>query len=369
MKERHDWPKNRENLLTVDFDQILYRLLKQQKEDRERVQLGSNKDKEVYKTISDMKEMMTSLKEEPLKLQVMMAKTKTGKRKGKEPVTQASSSESDSEEEKEPSRKLTKAERKALNQIRGGQGTSRKRGESSKDGGNGSGSNKLTKGNKAKVSMLNHRVVETVVESAETVADMGTGRITSANIDGLAPAAASAPEATPMAWPMTMSRLVFKRGMPTIMVQTRKGRKTSQSQPAPGESSKRPQEKEPIQIEEGDDEEEDERLRAEDELLAKQRAMERDSEAGKAKVEEEEPRKKKNVYTMPVENRIDFEQFVDRILESQRDLVTLKEIIVVSPKLREEFKHRMTRKKVMRVKLSEIIPPEANRAPPGTKMD
>ncbi|GBG77960.1 hypothetical protein CBR_g25891 [Chara braunii] len=161
-----------------------------------------------------------------------------------------------------------------------------------------------------------------------------------------------------MARPMTMSRPVLKRGTPTITIQTRKERKISQSQPTLGESSKGPQEKEPIMIEEGDDEEEDERLRAEDELLTKQRAMERDSETGKAKVEEEEPRKKKNVYTIPVEKMIDFEQLVDRILESQRDLVTLKEILAVSSKLLEEFKQRMSRKKVMTFKLSEIIPPE-----------
>ncbi|GBG71723.1 hypothetical protein CBR_g9134 [Chara braunii] len=186
---------------------------------------------------------------------------------------------------------------------------------------------------------------------------------------GSAPAAASAPKATPMTRPMMISKPVLKRGMPTVMVQTRKGRKTSQSQPAPGESSKEPQEKKPILVEAGDDDNKDERLRAEDELLAKQRAMERASEARKTQVEEEEPRKKKNVYSILVEQGIDFEQLVDRILESQPNLVTLKEILAVSPKLCEEFKQRMTRKKVMTVKLSEIIPPEANWAPPGTKMD
>ncbi|GBG79140.1 hypothetical protein CBR_g28855 [Chara braunii] len=187
--------------------------------------------------------------------------------------------------------------------------------------------------------------------------------------DRSALAAASAPEATPMTRPMMMSRPVLKRGMPTVMMQTRKGRKTSKSQSAPGESSKGPLEKEPIQVEEGNDDEEDKRLRAEDELLAKQRAMKRPSKTGKTQVEDEEPRKKKNVYSIPVEQGIDFEQLVDRILESQRDLVTLKEILAVSPKLREKFKQRMTRKKVMTVKPSEIIPPEANWAPPGMKMD
>ncbi|GBG58615.1 hypothetical protein CBR_g15 [Chara braunii] len=104
MKERYDWPKIRENLLAGDFDQILYRLLKQQEENRERLQLGTDKDKQFYKTLSDMREMMSSMKEERLKLQVMMVKAKTWKRKGKEPVTEESSSasESESEEEREP---------------------------------------------------------------------------------------------------------------------------------------------------------------------------------------------------------------------------------------------------------------------------
>ncbi|GBG87037.1 hypothetical protein CBR_g44494 [Chara braunii] len=146
MKNRYDWPKIRENLLARNFDLILYRLLKQQKENRERTQLGTDKDRKVYKTLSDMKEMMTSMKKERLKLQVMMAKAKTWKRKAKEPVTEESSSESESEEEREPPRKLTKGERKALNQIRGGQDTSRKQGENSRNGGNGSGERQADQG-------------------------------------------------------------------------------------------------------------------------------------------------------------------------------------------------------------------------------
>ncbi|GBG93136.1 hypothetical protein CBR_g59533 [Chara braunii] len=432
MKERYDWPKIRENLLAGNFDQILYRLLKQQKENRERIQLGTDKDREVYKTLSDMKEMMTGMKEERLKLQVMMAKAKTGKRKGKEPVTEESSSESESEEEREPPRKLTKAERKALNQIRGGQGTSRKQGESSKNEGNGSGERQeyvckycdmkghvirfchiLAKDKKdhivfttirGEVFDLEGNLIDQDIEGGmrkEVFRRMGrplpaTFRLASleeaslfeleeimasleiggcdekeleekkediahrarevtkklgkcqdfivqlcvnmeevwSNLpnvflvggwgkegqDRSAPAAASTPEATPMTRPMMMSRPVLKRGMPTVMVQTRKGRKTSQSQPAPGESSKEPQEKEPIQVEEGDDDEEDERLQAEDKLLAKQRAMERASEAEKTQIEEEEPRKKKNVYSIPNRadglSRVDWDSTTDQAEDS-----------------------------------------------------
>ncbi|GBG91848.1 hypothetical protein CBR_g53739 [Chara braunii] len=126
MTGRYDWPKIKENLLAGSFDQMLYRLLRQQKEDREKEGVSADKDQAVYKTLTDMRNMMADMKEERLKLQVMMVQTKGGKRKGKAPVVEevsSCSSEEEDEEEVEPPRKLTKAERKALNQIRGGQGT------------------------------------------------------------------------------------------------------------------------------------------------------------------------------------------------------------------------------------------------------
>ncbi|GBG86407.1 hypothetical protein CBR_g41403 [Chara braunii] len=127
MQGRYDWTKVRQNALVGKFDDILYRLLRQQKEEREKVKLGEVKDGEIYKTLTCMREIMEGMKEERLKLQVMLAKEKNSKRKGKEPAGKESDSES--EEEKEPPRKLTKAERKILNQIQGGQGTSRKQGK------------------------------------------------------------------------------------------------------------------------------------------------------------------------------------------------------------------------------------------------
>ncbi|GBG70895.1 hypothetical protein CBR_g8195 [Chara braunii] len=124
-----------------------------------------------------------------------------------------------------------------------------------------------------------------------------------------------------------------------------------------------------IPISGNEEDNEDESLRAEEDERARRRALERDPEKRKVEVSEEEPRKKKNIYSIPVEHGIDIERLIDNILESQRDLVTLKEILVVSPKIREEFKQRMTRKRVIRVKLDEVIPHEANWSPPGTKMD
>ncbi|GBG62766.1 hypothetical protein CBR_g32356 [Chara braunii] len=121
MAGRYDWPKIKKNLLAGSFDQMLYRLLKQQKEDRKKEGVSADKDQTVYKILTDMRNMMADMKEERLKLQVMMVQTKGGKRKGKAPVVEevsSSRSEEEDEEEVQPARKLTKAERKALNQIR-----------------------------------------------------------------------------------------------------------------------------------------------------------------------------------------------------------------------------------------------------------
>ncbi|GBG72332.1 hypothetical protein CBR_g11911 [Chara braunii] len=162
-------------------------------------------------------------------------------------------------------------------------------------------------------------------------------------------------------------RPMLKRSAPTVAVQTRVRRRNEQLQKE--KESEKALEEESISITENEEDNEDEKLRVEEEERARRRALERESEKGKAEVSEEEPRKKKNIYLIPVEQGGDIEQLVNKILESQRDLVTLKEILEVSPKIREELKQRMTRKRVMTVKLGEVIPSEANWSPPGTKMD
>ncbi|GBG75032.1 hypothetical protein CBR_g19545 [Chara braunii] len=387
MQERYDWPKIRENLLAENFDQILYRLLKQQKEDRERVHLGADKDKEVYKTLAKMKEMIVDMREERLKFQVLAVKDQIvfttirgevfdfegnlidsniegGMRKeafrrmGRPlPATfrLASPEEANLFELEEAMASLEVCDCKEEKLEEKKEDIARRAREVTK-----------------RLGKCRDSIVRLCVDMEEVWPNLPNvflfGGSSSVGQDGSVSANAPTPGATSLVRPMVMSLPLLKRGMPVIMVQTRKGRKTVQSQPAPGESSRGPQEKEPIQMEDEEDEE-DEKPRAEDEQQARQRAMEKNLEKGKDEVEIEEPRKKKNVYTIPVEKKIDFEQIVDQILESQRDLVTLKEILVVSPKLREDFKQRMTKKRVMTVELSEIIPPEANWAPPGTKMD
>ncbi|GBG60321.1 hypothetical protein CBR_g4277 [Chara braunii] len=464
MTGRYDWPKIKEDLLAGSFDQMLYRLLKQQKEDREKEGVSADKDQAVYKNLTDKRNMMADMKEERLKLQVMMVQTKGGKMKGKTPVVEevsSSSSEEENEEEVEPARKLTKAEWKALNQIRGSQGTSKKQRNNNRGGGQGSDQEQaaqtppqqpqpqaggrgrgrgrgqgngggrgngvgrgnwlnwfckycgqvghgirfcqtVTKDENDKVIYTNIRgevydfegnlidpnVEEGMrkeafrrmgrdlpatfrlaspeeVEQIELEATMESLKIEDAKAGdeglskeqeeilqdgqgGLTDGTASQSGSSSAGRLMTttiLSRPAFKRPATAGLPQTRRARRPSRRRAAPEEGSSQPWETETISIEE-DDGEEDELLRVEDERQAKQRAMEREPETGKADVGEGELKKKKQVYTIPVEQGLDIEQIVDRILESQRDLFTLKEFLAASPKIREEFRHRLSRKKV-----------------------
>ncbi|GBG64123.1 hypothetical protein CBR_g40570 [Chara braunii] len=459
MQGRYDWSKVRQNALVGKFDDILYRLLRQQKEEREKVKLGEVKDNKIYKTLTYMREMMEGMKEERLKLQVMLASEKKSKRKGKESVGEESDSES--EEEKEPPRKLTKAERKVLNQIRGGQGTSLKQGknggqnnqggndnigagssrQSSQDqgqfqpqGGRGRGRGRgngqrscwawqqeatynycaekdhimwfcqlLSKDEKEGIVFTTIRgeifyyegnLIDPNIEEGmrkEAYRRMGrplpaTFRIASleeARLAGVEEAMASLHIDDSSTEPGGFREQVVERAQTITkrlarcrdsiirlcvdMEETRMRRRNEQLQEE--REPEKAVEEEPIPVSESDEDNEDEKLRAEEEEQARRRALEREPEKGKTEPGEEEPRKKKNIYSIPVEQGVDIEQLVDKILESQRDLVTLKEILAVSPKIQEKFKQRKTRKRVMTVNLGEVIPPEANWSPPGTKMD
>ncbi|GBG88395.1 hypothetical protein CBR_g47094 [Chara braunii] len=169
-----------------------------------------------------------------------------------------------------------------------------------------------------------------------------------------------------------LNRPVLRRGTSPAVPQAQKIKKRIQPRVAPVVSAKAQQEV-PVVIVEEDLDTEDEKLRAEDErqarLRAQKRGLDENQDKEKDEGDEEEHQKKKNRYTIPIEEGIDIEKMVDRTLESHRDLVTLKECLAASPKIREELKQRLTRRKVMTVKLGEVIPPEANWTPAGAKMD
>ncbi|GBG62768.1 hypothetical protein CBR_g32358 [Chara braunii] len=165
---------------------------------------------------------------------------------------------------------------------------------------------------------------------------------------------------------------VLRRGTSPVVLQAQKIKKGIQPRVAPVVSAKTQQEV-PVVIVEEDLDTEDEKLRVEDErqarLHAQKRGLDENQDKEKDEGEEEEYQKKKNRYTIPIEEGIDIEKMVDKILKSHRDLVTLKEFLAVSPKIWEELKQRPTRRKVMTVKLGKVIPPEANWTPAGAKMD
>ncbi|GBG80561.1 hypothetical protein CBR_g31021 [Chara braunii] len=272
MTGRYDWPKIKENLLAESFDKMLYRLLKQQKEDREK---------------------------EPIKLEAVM-------------------------------RSLTIEDAKA-----GDEGLNKEQEE---------------------ILQRAQTVVRQMTRCREAFvqvcADMneewpglplvflfgGWDRDGQGGLTDVIASQPGSPSAGRLMATTVLSRPAFKRPATAGLPQARRARRPPRPKAAPEEGPSQPRKTETIPIEE-DDGEEDELLRAEDERQAKQRAMEREPETGKTDVGEGELKKKKQVYTIPVEQGLDIEQIVDRILKSQRDLFTLKELLAASPKIREEFRH------------------------------
>ncbi|GBG59360.1 hypothetical protein CBR_g38388 [Chara braunii] len=378
MQWRYDWTKVRQNGLVEKFDDILYRLLRQQKEEREEVKLREVKDGEIYKTLICMREMMEDMKEERLKFQVMLAKEKNSKRKGKEPMVEESDSESE-EEKESPHEK----EGIVFTTIRGEvfdyegnsidpniEGGMRK--EAFRRMGRPlSATFRIASPEEAQLAEVEEAMAslhiddsptkpegfrEQVVEREQTITrrlarcrdsivllcvDIEEVWPALPNVflfgewgdkreDASGQAGTSALRETSQTVPMVSTmrpRPVLKRSAPTVAVQTRMRRRNEQLQKE--RESEKAVEEEPIPVSENDEDNEDEKLRAEEEERAHRRALEREPEKGKAEASEEEPRKKKNIYSIPVEHGVDIERLVDKILESQRDLVTLKEILAV----------------------------------------
>ncbi|GBG64412.1 hypothetical protein CBR_g44296 [Chara braunii] len=312
---------------------MLYRLLKQQKEDHEKEEVSADKDQAVYKTLTDMRNMMADMKEERLKLQIEL---------------EAAMESLTIEDAKVGDEGLSKKQEEVLQRAR----------------------SVIKKMNRCREACV--QVCADMNEEWPGLPQVflfggwdrdGQGGLTDVTTSQPGSSLAGRLMATTI-----LSRPAFKRLATAGLPQARRARKPPRPRAIPEEGPSQPRETETIPIEE-DDGEEDELLRAEDERQAKQRAMEREPETGKTDVGEGELKKKKQVYTIPVEQGLDIEQIVDRILESQRDLFTLKEFLAASPKLQEEFIHRLSRKKVMTVKMSDIFPQEISWAPPGTKMD
>ncbi|GBG86862.1 hypothetical protein CBR_g42145 [Chara braunii] len=123
-------------------------------------------------------------------------------------------------------------------------------------------------------------------------------------------------------------------------------------------------EKEVVNVPEGEDDEDD-RLRKEEDEKAEQRAKKRGAKPDTDRAQEV----KKKKYAVRVEEGFDVEEIMDRILEGHNYLMNLKDVLASSPRLRDELRARLSRKMVVNIRLGTIIPKEAEWAETGTKMD
>ncbi|GBG93181.1 hypothetical protein CBR_g60131 [Chara braunii] len=150
---------------------------------------------------------------------------------------------------------------------------------------------------------------------------------------------------------------------------TRNQAKASASQEPPRREPEPGKRKEAVEVEDDDnEEEEDERLRREEDQKAEQRARQKGARGEVEPVVCDGPPKRKK-YAVQLEERVDVERVIDRLLERHNDFVTLKEILASAPRLRDELKGRLSRRLVSNVHLGTILPKEGEWAESGTKMD
>ncbi|GBG60966.1 hypothetical protein CBR_g18564 [Chara braunii] len=124
-------------------------------------------------------------------------------------------------------------------------------------------------------------------------------------------------------------------------------------------------EKEVVDVPKEQDDEDD-RLRKEEDEKAEQRAKKRGVKPDTDKAQEV---KKKKKYAVRVEEGYDVEEIMDKILEGHNHLMNVKDVLASALRLRDELRARLSRKMVASVQLGTIIPKEAEWAETGTKMD
>ncbi|GBG66757.1 hypothetical protein CBR_g68743 [Chara braunii] len=145
--------------------------------------------------------------------------------------------------------------------------------------------------------------------------------------------------------------------------------KASANQEPPRRGPESGKRKEAVEVEDDDnEEEEDERLRREEDQRAEQRARKKGAR-GEVEPVVRDGRPKRKKYVARLEEGFDVERVIDRLSEGHNDLMTLKEILVSAPRLRDELKGRLSRRLVPNVHLGTILPKEAEWAELGTKMD
>ncbi|GBG59031.1 hypothetical protein CBR_g24378 [Chara braunii] len=119
---------------------------------------------------------------------------------------------------------------------------------------------------------------------------------------------------------------------------------------------------------EKDDDEEDERLRQEEDQRAELRAKKRGGrEEAEPSLPDNVPQRKK--YAVRMEEGLDVERMVDKLLEDHNDLINLKDILASAPRLRGELKGRLSRRLVPNVHLSTVLSREVEWTEAETRMD
>ncbi|GBG70500.1 hypothetical protein CBR_g6628 [Chara braunii] len=133
------------------------------------------------------------------------------------------------------------------------------------------------------------------------------------------------------------------------------------------QASQQAEEEPPIMVE--GDEDEDEKIREEEERQAKIRVKRRKGEVKEGRSKKDDAPSKKRKYQTSIEEGVDLEGLVNKLLEGHNELLNLKEILASAPKLREMVKARLSRRRVASVRMGNLIPKEANWSVAGSKMD
>ncbi|GBG89616.1 hypothetical protein CBR_g49406 [Chara braunii] len=127
------------------------------------------------------------------------------------------------------------------------------------------------------------------------------------------------------------------------------------------------EEEPPIMVEV--DEDENDKFREEEDNQAEIRAKRRKEGVKEGKSEKDETASKKRKYQTSIEEGVDLEGLVNKLLEGRYELLNLREILASTPRLREMVKARLSRKRVTTVRIEDLIPREANWSVAGGKMD
>ncbi|GBG79715.1 hypothetical protein CBR_g29979 [Chara braunii] len=230
-----------------------------------------------------------------------------------------------------------------------------------------------TKGKEGRAMEATIREVEKAVAKAKE----GTAGVVA--VDGMAKGASTKEATVVRKGAKGMEGPASIDGMPSVGIVAikakpygfAKGGGTMRS-PAPPRKEPEPERRREVvevpEEEEEDDDEEDERLRQEEnrraELRARKRGVQEEAEPSHP---DSVPKRKK--YAVRLEECFDVERMVDRLLEGHNDLLNLKDILALAPRLLDGLKGRLSQRLVPNVHLSTILLREVEWTEAGTRMD